>query len=75
VYAFITRGVALLGVDSVQTPTARRRQVWGRLATDLHPPHLDELIAAEVPLGEVGDALSDILASRVRGRLLVRVDA
>jgi acrylyl-CoA reductase (NADPH) len=75
VYAFITRGVALLGVDSVQTPTARRREVWGRLATDLRPPHLDELIAAEVPLGEVGDALSDILASRVRGRLLVRVDA
>ncbi len=75
VYAFITRGVALLGVDSVQTPTARRREVWGRLATDLRPAHLDDLIAAEVPLGEVGDALSDILASRVRGRLLVRVDA
>jgi len=74
VYAFITRGVALLGVDSVQTPTARRREVWARLATDLRPAHLDDLIAAEVTLDTVGDALSDILASRVRGRLLVRVD-
>jgi len=75
VYAFITRAVALLGVDSVQTPMARRREVWARLATDLRPAHLDHLIAAEVRLDEVGDALSDILASRVRGRLLVRVDA
>ncbi len=75
VYAFITRAVALLGVDSVQTPMARRREVWARLATDLRPAHLDDLIAAEVRLDEVGDALSDILASRVRGRLLVRVDA
>jgi acrylyl-CoA reductase (NADPH) len=75
VFAFITRGVALLGVDSVQTPTERRRQVWGRLATDLRPAHLDDLIAGEVSLDTVGDTLSDILASRVRGRLLVRLDS
>jgi acrylyl-CoA reductase (NADPH) len=75
VYAFITRAVALLGVDSVRTPTARRREVWGRLATDLRPPHLDDLVADEVTLAGVSDALSDILASRVRGRLLVRVAA
>jgi len=75
VYSFITRGVALLGVDSVQTPTERRRHVWSRLATDLRPPHLDDLIAGEVGLDDVAGALSDILASRVRGRLLVRVDA
>jgi acrylyl-CoA reductase (NADPH) len=73
VFSFITRGVALLGVDSVRTPTERRRHIWGRLATDLLPPHLDDLIAGEVPLDGVSDALSDILAARVRGRLLVRV--
>ncbi len=75
VYAFITRGVALLGVDSVRTPLERRRQVWGRLATDLRPAHLDDLVAGEVPLHDVAGALADILAARVRGRLLVRVDA
>ena len=74
VYPFITRGVALLGVDSVRTPVERRRQVWGRLGTDLRPAHLDDLIAAEVPLQGVAHALSDILAARVRGRLLVRLD-
>ncbi len=73
VYSFITRGVALLGVDSVRTPTERRRQVWGRLATDLLPAHLDDLVADEVGLERVPDALSDILAGRVRGRLLVRL--
>jgi acrylyl-CoA reductase (NADPH) len=73
VYAFITRGVALLGVDSVRTPMPRRREIWTRLATDLRPTHLDDLVAGEVALDEVAGALSDILASRVRGRLLVRV--
>ncbi len=74
VYSFITRGVALLGVDSVQTPLERRREVWGRLATDLRPAHLDDLVAGEVTLDGVAGALADILASRVRGRLLVRLD-
>ncbi len=31
VFPFITRGVALLGVDSVSTPADRRPQVWDRL--------------------------------------------
>jgi len=61
-------------VDSVRTPIERRRQIWTRLATDLRPTHLDDLVAGEVSLGEVAGALSDILASRVRGRLLVRID-
>jgi len=72
VYPFITRGVALLGVDSVRTPLERRRAVWGRLAEDLRPAHLEQLVAGEVALDAVGGALADILAARVRGRLLVR---
>ncbi len=74
VFSFITRGVAVLGVDSVRTPIERRREVWGRLATDLRPAHLEDLVAGEVTLEGVAGALADILASRLRGRLLVRVD-
>jgi acrylyl-CoA reductase (NADPH) len=74
VYAFITRGVALLGVDSVRTPIDRRRAVWTRLGTDLRPPHLDDLVAREVSLDSVAGALADILAARVRGRIVVRLD-
>ncbi|HXQ89999.1 MAG TPA: zinc-binding dehydrogenase, partial [Acidimicrobiales bacterium] len=73
VYPFITRGVALLGVDSVRTPTERRREVWGRLGGDLWPAHLEDLVAREVPLEGVAEALADILAARVRGRVVVRV--
>src|SRR4051794_16787317 len=44
VLPFILRGVALLGVDSVQTPIAARRETWARLADDLRPPHLADAI-------------------------------
>ena len=73
VYAFITRGVALLGVDSVRTPTPARRAVWERLATDMRPAHLDTLVAGEVTLDGLSGALADILAARIRGRMLVRL--
>lgn len=73
VYPFITRQVSLLGVDSVLTPTERRRAVWQRLAGDLRPPRVESLVEAEVPLAEVGDALARIRQGQVRGRVLVRV--
>jgi acrylyl-CoA reductase (NADPH) len=72
VYPFITRNVALLGVDSVHTPEARRRAVWARLGSELRPPDIDALVAREVTLAGVGDALDEILAAKVRGRILVR---
>ena len=69
VYSFITRDVALLGVDTVRTPIGTApRQVWDRLATDLPPAHLDDLVAGEVTLDGVDGAIADILAARVRGR-------
>ena len=40
VFPFILRGVALLGMDSVTVPIARRRALWDRLATDLRPREL-----------------------------------
>ena len=35
VYPFIVRGVALLGIDSVETPIEERRAVWARVAGGL----------------------------------------
>jgi acrylyl-CoA reductase (NADPH) len=43
VLPFILRGVRLIGVDSAVTPMPLRRKVWGRLATDLKPRHLDSI--------------------------------
>lgn len=73
VFPFILRGVALLGVDSVQAPLDRRRSVWQRLATDLRPRDLDGLAAEEVGLDGLEPVLDAILAGGVRGRTLVRL--
>ena len=40
VFPFILRGVALLGMDSVNMAIERRRELWDRLATDLRPRDL-----------------------------------
>jgi acrylyl-CoA reductase (NADPH) len=73
VFPFILRGVALLGIDSVQYPINGRREVWQRLATDLMPADLQRLAAEEVTLDGVPEALSRVLAGAARGRTLVRL--
>src|SRR5215216_5728882 len=50
VMPFILRSVALLGIDSVQTPMEERADIWRRLAGDLRPPRLDDTIAREIEL-------------------------
>ncbi len=74
VFPFILRGVSLLGVNCVYQPAARRAEAWGRLAADLDAEVLDS-ITSEVPLGEVPRIAGDILAGKVRGRVVVDVNA
>jgi NADPH:quinone reductase-like Zn-dependent oxidoreductase len=70
VLPFILRGVALLGIDSVQTPIAHRREVWGRVATDLKPTDLDA-IGHDITLDDLDEVLTAILAGRAEGRSVV----
>lgn len=72
VFPFILRGVALLGMDSVTVPIARRRAIWDRLATDLRPRELGAHVT-EVGLDEVDAALDAIVEGSARGRWVVRV--
>ncbi|HYN62276.1 MAG TPA: zinc-binding dehydrogenase, partial [Rubrivivax sp.] len=71
---FILRGITLYGIDSVMAPKALREQAWQRLARDLDPAKLDSMVR-EVPLGAAIDAATDILAGRIRGRVVVNVNA
>jgi acrylyl-CoA reductase (NADPH) len=71
---FILRGVTLYGIDSVMAPKALREQAWARLAKDLDLAKLDRLVQ-EIPLAGAIAAASDILAGKVRGRLVVNVNA
>jgi acrylyl-CoA reductase (NADPH) len=72
VYPFIIRGVSLLGVDSVSTPIAERRSVWATMADALPGTTVDAMVAQEVGLDALPAVLADVLAARVRGRVLVR---
>ena len=71
---FILRGVTLYGIDSVMAPKALREQAWARLAQDLDLVKLDSAVR-EIPLAGAIDAAAEILAGRIRGRLVVNVNA
>lgn len=72
VFPFILRGVALLGMDSVAMPIARRRGLWDRLATDLRPRDLGSH-ATELTLDTLDAGLDGIVAGSARGRWIVRI--
>ncbi|HQR97725.1 MULTISPECIES: MDR family oxidoreductase [unclassified Polaromonas] len=72
VLPFILRGVTLAGIDSVMAPLARRQQAWDRLATDLDPAKL-EAIVEEVPLSRAAEKAADLMAGKVRGRIVVKI--
>jgi putative YhdH/YhfP family quinone oxidoreductase len=74
VMPFILRGVNLLGIDSGHVSIAERQALWERLATDLRPPNLDR-VTRRITMHELADAMDEILAGRVHGRLVVDVRA
>ncbi|MCQ9156115.1 acrylyl-CoA reductase (NADPH) [Acidomonas methanolica] len=71
---FILRGVSLLGIDSVMCPKPRRVEAWARVATDLNRGKLAE-ITSTIQLKDVIAAGADILAGKIRGRLVVEIGA
>ena len=74
VMPFILRGVSLLGIDSVMAPKARRLKAWERLGRDLDAAALDLIAAEEVTLGEAIAKAQDLMAGKVRGRVVVNVN-
>ncbi len=74
VFPFILRNVALLGVDSVLTPIGRRRDVWTEMAAQFPAGLLDDVVEREIGLDGLPEALDQVIAGRVRGRVLVRPD-
>jgi len=72
VFPFILRGVNLLGIESVMCPPEPRRAAWARLARDL-PAHKLDRMTRIVPLRDVSALSQEIVAGRVRGRVVVDV--
>jgi acrylyl-CoA reductase (NADPH) len=71
---FILRGVTLAGIDSARCPIPDRKQAWQRLARDLDRSKLDSIVTAEIGLAESIDQASNLLAGKVRGRVVVDVN-
>ena len=69
---FILRGVSLIGVDSVMCPREKRMEAWRRLERDLDLSKLGR-IASEIGLSETIETAGDLLAGRIRGRIIVDV--
>ncbi|MGE5650408.1 MAG: MDR family oxidoreductase [Bacillota bacterium] len=70
---FILRGVKLIGIDSVMAPKERRLAAWRNLAAELDASALAQ-ITQEIALAEAIAKAQDLLAGKVRGRLVVDVN-
>jgi acrylyl-CoA reductase (NADPH) len=73
VIPFLLRSVNLLGIDSVMCPESRRIEAWNRLRSDLPLDKLDAMTYV-AGLDEVPGLASEILAGKVRGRIVVDVN-
>ncbi len=70
VIPFLLRGVKLVGIDSVMCPFERRAAAWQAIANEVSKDHLDEMVNV-IGLGDLPRCADDILAGRVKGRLVV----
>lgn len=71
---FILRGVTLVGIDSVMCPRTERLEAWRRLATDLDVAKLGA-IGHQVGLGDAVPLAGELIGGKVRGRIVVDVNA
>jgi len=74
VIPFLLRGVSLLGIDSVMQPFDNRKRLWERIATDLPVDRLEAMIQMAT-LEDLPRLGSDILQGKVKGRVVVDVNA
>jgi acrylyl-CoA reductase (NADPH) len=74
VIPFLLRGVRLIGVDSVMCPPEIRRDAWQRLARELPADKLDAATQTAT-LADLPRLADEILAGKVRGRVVVAVGA
>jgi len=70
---FILRGISLIGIASSTTPMTDRLEAWRRLANLVEPERLAQMTHT-IRLEDAIQASGELLAGKVRGRLLVQVN-
>ncbi len=73
VMPFIIRGVNLLGINSAGCGMPLRSRIWGRLASDLLPLHLDRIVTETATLDELPSVFRRMLDGKTTGRTVVRL--
>lgn len=71
---FILRGVSLIGINSVTCPQERRLEAWKALADHFQGGELAQICNTTVGLQEALDLAPQLLAGRIRGRVVVDVN-
>lgn len=72
VMPFILRNVTLAGIDSVMASQAKRQEAWDRLARDLEVSKLESIVE-EIRLESAIERASDLMAGKIRGRVVVKI--
>ncbi|HTU67225.1 MAG TPA: oxidoreductase [Steroidobacteraceae bacterium] len=75
VLPFILRGVNLLGINSSATRREDRLHVWGRIAGDCAPRHLDRIVTNTIDFADLPGAFQPHLDGHVTGRTVVKIGA
>ena len=75
VFPFILRGVTLRGINSVTAPRPLRERAWAMLAEHINSELQALLTDREITLQEVAQTCEDLLAGKVRGRVIVNLQA
>lgn len=71
VYPFILRGVKLIGIDSVQCPMEKRKQIWENLSKSWKGENLTKGITM-VSLEELSSSIEDMLDHKLIGRVILK---
>ncbi|MBO67299.1 MAG: oxidoreductase [Acidiferrobacteraceae bacterium] len=72
VMPFILRGVSLHGINS-NVPRKLREATWQRLASDLKPQHINEIVRQTINFDDLPGAFNQYIEGRVIGRTVVKI--
>ncbi|MEE8139482.1 MAG: oxidoreductase, partial [Alphaproteobacteria bacterium] len=68
------RGVRLIGMDGGHGPIGERREAWARISRALSREGLDAM-TTDAALGDLPSLADEMLAGRIRGRVVIDVNA
>jgi len=72
VFPFILRGITLIGISAQNYPTAQRKMLWNKLASDWKLNNFEDL-CIEIKMKEILHNIDLILQGKLKGRTIVKM--